>query len=217
MKKPAPKKLKTAKSEKSKKSKKSKKLNKPPLRKSNKILRTREYLTEQEIKDLRKAARGLGRHRHRDDTLIMLMFRHAFRVSEVASLRWDQIDMKKGLLHVSRMKNGRNSTHPMRGPELRALRQLKREYMDSPYVFISERCAPLSTRTLHHIIARAGQAAGFAFTIHPHMLRHSTGFYLANKGQDTRAIQQYMGHANINNTILYTALSPERFNEFWDD
>jgi type 1 fimbriae regulatory protein FimB/type 1 fimbriae regulatory protein FimE len=49
------------------------------------------------------------------------------------------------------------------------------------------------------------------------MLRHSTGFYLANQGQDTRAIQGYMGHANIKNTTIYTELSPQRFNNFWQD
>ncbi|MCD8525220.1 MAG: tyrosine-type recombinase/integrase, partial [Gammaproteobacteria bacterium] len=68
-----------------------------------------------------------------------------------------------------------------------------------------------------HIVARAGEDAGFEFTIHPHMLRHSTGFYLANHGHDTRAIQSYLGHANIKNTVIYTELSPKRFEKFWKD
>ena len=145
------------------------------------------------------------------------MFRHALRVSEVISLRWEQIDLKQGLLHVCRLKNGLPSTHPLRGIELRAPRQLKRDYPDSPYVFISEHNAHLTARTVRHIVARAGERAQFNFPIHPHMLRHSTGFYLANQGQDKRAIQSYMGHANIKNNTIYTELSPQRFNSFWKD
>ena len=193
------------------------KLKKPPQRQRNKDQRTREYLTTQEIEKLRQAAKGIGRHSHRDDTLILLLFRHALRVSEVIALRWEQVDMTQGLLHVHRIKNGLPATHPLRGIELRALRRLKRDYSDSPYVFVSERKAPLTSRTVHHIIARAGQKAGSNFTIHPHMLRHSTGFYLANHGHDTRAIQSYMGHANIKNTVIYTELSPKRFEKFWKD
>ena len=105
----------------------------------------------------------------------------------------------------------------MRGIELRALRQLRRDNNNTLYVFVSERKAPLTTRTVHHIIARAGKESNLGFTIHPHMLRHSTGFYLANRGCDTRAIQNYMGHANIKNTVIYTELAPQRFKDFWQD
>lgn len=193
------------------------KLSTPPRRKSNSELRTREYLTTAEIDAIRKSARAVGRHGHRDDTLILIMFRHALRVSEAIALRWEQADLKQGLLHVRRLKNGFPSTHPLRSTELRALRQIKRDYPDSSYIFVSERNAPLTARTARHIIARAGEQASFAFTIHPHMLRHSTGFYLANQGHDTRAIQSYMGHVNIKNTVIYTDLSPNRFNNFWID
>jgi type 1 fimbriae regulatory protein FimB/type 1 fimbriae regulatory protein FimE len=147
----------------------------------------------------------------------MLIFRHALRVSEVIALRWEQVDLKKGLLHVNRRKNGLPSTHPLRGIELRALRQLKRNNNQNSYVFLSERQTPLTSRTVHHIIARAGKTAKLPFTIHPHMLRHSTVFYLANHGHDTRAIQSYLGHANIKNTVIYTELAPNRFKNFWQD
>jgi type 1 fimbriae regulatory protein FimB/type 1 fimbriae regulatory protein FimE len=190
---------------------------KPPRKPKNADRRSREYLTDTEIETLRKAARSLGRHGMRNDALIFIMFRHGLRVSEIISLGWDQIDLKKGLLHVKRLKNGLPSTHPIRGTELRLLRQLQREYNESPYVFISERKAPLTDRAVRHIIARAGREAKFHFTIHPHMLRHSTGFYLANKGHDTRAIQSYLGHANIKNTVIYTELSSKRFRDFWVD
>ncbi len=138
-------------------------------------------------------------------------------MSEVIALRWEQLDLKKGLLHVKRIKNGIPSTHPLRGPELRALKQLKRDYPESPYVFMSQRGAPLSSRMVRHLVSKAGKQAKLPFPVHPHMLRHSTGFYLANKGHDTRAIQSYLGHANINNTVIYTKLAPDRFKDFWDD
>ncbi len=189
----------------------------PPRKQKNADLRSREYLSPNEIERLRKAARTHHYHSHRDDTLIFMMFRHGFRVSEVIALRWDQIDLRKGLLHAKRIKNGIPSTHPLRGPELRALKKLKRESAESPYVFISQRGAPLSSRMVRHLVSSAGKHAKFTFPVHPHMLRHSTGFYLANKGHDTRAIQSYLGHANINNTVIYTQLAPDRFKDFWDD
>ncbi len=189
----------------------------PPRKQKNADLRSREYLSPHEIERLRKAARAHHYHSHRDDTLIFLMFRHGFRVSEVIALRWEQLDLKKGLLHVKRLKNGIPSTHPLRGPELRALKQLKRDYPESPYVFMSQRGAPLSSRMVRHLVSSAGKQAKLPFPVHPHMLRHSTGFYLANKGHDTRAIQSYLGHANINNTVIYTQLAPDRFKDFWDD
>src|SRR5690606_14041204 len=101
------------------------KLSTPPRRRCNSELRTREYLTTHEVESLRKAARSNGRHGHRDDTLILVMFRHALRLSEATVLRWEQVDLNQGLLHVRRLKNGLSSTHPLRGIELRALRQLK--------------------------------------------------------------------------------------------
>lgn len=193
------------------------KLPKRPIRKRNHELRSREYLTSTEIASIQKAARSTGRHGHRDETLILLMFRHGLRVSEAINLKWEQVDLNEGVLHVKRLKSGKPSTHPLYGNEIRALRKLKRDYPHARYVFISERGAPLSDRAAHHIIARAGKLAKLEMPIHPHMLRHSTGYYLANKGTDTRTIQAYLGHANIKNTVIYTELSPSRFNALWDD
>ena len=166
---------------------------------------------------LMDAARKIGRHGHRDATLILLAYRHGLRVSELVSLRWEQVDLKQGLLHVNRVKNGTASTHPVRGPEIRALRRLQREYPDTPYVFVTERKGPLTTSTVRKLVARAGQKADITFPIHPHMLRHACGFKLANDGQDTRAIQHYLGHKNIQHTVRYTELTSERFNTFWND
>ena len=163
------------------------------------------------------AAGKVGRHGPRDQTLILVAYRHGLRVGELVSLRWDQVDLRQGHLHVNRLKHGLPSTHPLRGPELRALRRLQRDYPASPYVFGSERRGPMTAANVRKLVARAGVKAKIAFPVHPHMLRHACGFKLANDGQDTRAIQAYLGHANIAHTARYTELSPTRFRNFWRD
>jgi integrase len=189
----------------------------PPRRLPNKDRRTREHLTPAEVAELMKTAKGRNRYGHRDATMILTAYRHGLRVSELCALRWDQVDLKQGLLHITRRKNGTPSTHPLRGEELRALRQLRREAPFSPYVFLSERGAPVSPAGFLKMLARVGKASTLPFPVHPHMLRHACGFKLANDGHDTRAIQHYMGHRNIKNTVVYTNLSADRFKDFWDD
>ncbi len=136
---------------------------------------------------------------------------------ELVALKWTQIDLAGGYIEIHRVKHGRDSIHPLRSPELRALRALQRDYTDTSYVFVSERQAPLSTRSIRHIIARAGELAGIPFQVHPHQLRHGCGYYLAASGHDTRAIQDYLGHKNIHHTVRYTQMSPQRFENFWMD
>jgi len=189
----------------------------PPPRLTNAARRKREYLTPDEVEKVLQVAGKLGRHGPRDRTLLLLAYRHGLRVSELVTLRWDQVDFKAGLLHVARVKNGLPSTHPIRGPEIRALRELKRDYPSSPYLFVSELGGPLTPATVRKLFSRAGEKAKLPFPIHPHMLRHSTGYKLANDGHDTRAIQHYLGHRNITHTVRYTELSPERFKGFWKD
>ena len=189
----------------------------PPRRVSNRERRTREYLTPQEVDKLIMAAGRVGRHGHRDATLILIAYRHGLRVSELVALRWDQIELEQGLLHVWRLKNGVPSTHPLRAPELRALRRLRREYEPGPYVFTTERRGAMTDSSVRKIIARAGGHATLGFPVHPHMLRHACGFKLANEGQDTRAIQHYLGHRNIQHTVRYTHLAADRFKRFWTD
>ncbi|MCR4332521.1 MAG: tyrosine-type recombinase/integrase [Sulfuricaulis sp.] len=189
----------------------------PPRRQTNSERRTREHLTPKEVDRLVDAAGRIGRHTHRDATLILIAYRHALRVSELVALRWDQIDFTQGLLHVARLKNGVPSTHPLRGPELRALRRLQREGSGGPYVFTTERVGPLTTSNVRKMIARAGKEAGLDFPVHPHMLRHAAGYKLANDGHDTRAIQHYLGHKNIAHTVRYTDMAPDRFKGFWKD
>jgi site-specific recombinase XerD len=87
----------------------------------------------------------------------------------------------------------------------------------SRYVFCSERDGPMAAKSFHTLIARQGERAGMPFPIHPHMLRHGCGYALANAGHDTRAIQAWMGHKNIQHTVRYTELAPDRFKNFWRD
>ncbi len=187
----------------------------PPPKKLS--TREREYLRPPEVKAMIRAAKKVGRHGVRDGAIILLMFRHGLRTAELVALKWTEIDLVGGYIEVHRAKHGHDSIHPLRSPELRALRALLRDYSDSQYVFVSERKAPLSTRSIRHIVARAGELAGISFQVHPHQLRHACGYYLAAQGHDTRAIQDYLGHKNIHRTVRYTQMSPQRFESFWMD
>ena len=188
-----------------------------PRRPKNADVRTREYLTDDEVRRLSEAAKG-NRHGHRDATMILIGYRHGLRASELTDLRWDQVEFSSGTLHVRRLKHGTPSTHHILGDELRALRRLQREQEPrSPFVFTSERGTPFTTAGFARMIERAGVEAGLGFKAHPHMLRHACGYALANKGHDTRALQAYLGHKNIQHTVRYTELSPARFKDFWRD
>jgi type 1 fimbriae regulatory protein FimB/type 1 fimbriae regulatory protein FimE len=183
------------------------------------LSRPREYLTEREIEKLIEAAKR-NRWGHRDATAILIAYRHGLRASELVALRWDDIEFATGKLHARRAKGGMASVHPLGGKEMRALRRLQRETPErarSVNIFVSERLAPLSVAGYQRMVARAGKAAGFPFLVHSHMLRHSTGYKLANDGHDTRAIQHYLGHRAIASTVRYTQLAPDRFKHFWRD
>jgi site-specific recombinase XerD len=168
-------------------------------------------LTGTEVEKLLKAAKG-NRWGHRDATMILIAYRHGRRVSELVNLRWDQIHFTTATLHVRRVKQGTPSTHD----ESRALRRLQREQEPkSPFVFTSERGSPFTTAGFARMVERAGVEAKLPFKAHPHMLRHACGFALANKGHDTRSLQAYLGHKNIQHTVRYTDMAPTRFKDFW--
>jgi integrase len=174
----------------------------------------RRYLTEREVERLINAAKS-NRHGHRDATMILVAYRHGMRASEVCSLEWHQIELDQGRLHVRRTKRGTPSVHPIRGDEIRALRKLRRENPTEAHVFVSERGGPISPMGFHHLVARLGKVAKMPFAVHPHMLRHACGYKLANDGHDTRSLQHYLGHKNIQHTVRYTEMSPDRFRDFW--
>ena len=181
----------------------------------NSSVRTREYLTTAEIERLMAAARKSSRYGHRDATMILIGYRHGLRASELCDLQWSQVELTTGRLHVRRAKNGSPSVHPMQGDEIRALRRLQREQGLSSHVFMSERDGPMTPKAFHALFGRIGSRAKMQFPIHPHMLRHGCGYALANAGHDTRALQAWLGHRNIQHTVRYTELSPHRFKDFW--
>jgi type 1 fimbriae regulatory protein FimB/type 1 fimbriae regulatory protein FimE len=187
-----------------------------PIRKPNAELRTREYLTEPEVERLMKAAKA-NRWGSRDAAMILIAYRHGLRAAELVDLRWDQVEFgRNAVLHVRRVKNGIASTHPLQADEIRALRALMPEGKRiSPYVFVSERDAPFTTAGFARMIGRAGVAAKFTYTVHPHQLRHGCGYKLANDGHDTRSLQAWLGHKNIQHSVRYAELSPTRFKNFW--
>ncbi len=178
---------------------------------------SRNHLTASEVKLLIEAVKNQGGwYSFRNTTLILMLYRHGLRRSEAARLRWSDVDLSEGTIYIRRIKGSRSGRHPLQGDEMRALRKLKRDYEPSPFVFTGNRHTPLSERTISHIVHQAGLLAGFDFPVHAHLLRHACGYYLANKGIDTRTIQDYLGHANIQNTVRYTQLSSARFEGLWD-
>ena len=187
-----------------------------PRRRKNADIRTREHLTKDEVERLIEAAKT-NRYGHRDALMILLTFRHGLRAAEICDLRWEQVDFKTASLHVRRVKNGTPATHPLTGREMRALRKHQRDSERSPFVFVSERGAPLTAPGFSRMVERAAVQAKLGIKAHAHMLRHACGFKLANDGVDTRSLQAYLGHRNIQNTTRYTALAPDRFKGFWKD
>ena len=178
-----------------------------PIRRPNAEYQQREYLTEAEMEKLIEAARKRSRSPERDGAAILLAYRHGLGAAELTSLRWSQVDLRSGRLHVNRAKGGAESVHPLRGPELRVLRRLLPAR--SPYVFVTETGTPVTTAWFLRMVQRTGRAAKLPFPVHPHMLRHSTGFKLANDGHDTRSLAHYLGHRNLQSTARYTALAPD--------
>ena len=180
--------------------------------------RRREHLTPPEIEQLLKRARK-NRWAARDHALVLVTYSHALRLSEALQTRWDDFDLKHGVFHVRRLKGSIGGDHPLRGREIRALRQLKREGpTNSDFVFVSERGGQLTARGVQKMLERLAEACGLGkLAIHPHMLRHSCGYYMVDRGEDLRVIQAYLGHANIQHTVRYTFLSPRKFRRLWDD
>ena len=181
-------------------------------------MNVRKHLVSTEVEKLIDAARG-SRNAARDRCLLLLMFRHGLRVSEACGLQLSQVDTESRVLHVSRMKKGLCTTHPLRTDELKAIRAWlavrAKMQPETDDFFLSNRCKPLSRKTAWLAIKKYGEVAGLSLPAHPHMLRHACGFALADQGADTRLIQDYLGHRNIQHTVIYTAANPARFEKLW--
>lgn len=180
--------------------------------------RAKDFLTEAEMDRLLQAAKQ-SRYGTRDYAMLLLAYRHGLRVSELVGLRIDQVNLSEGRVWVKRLKGSLDTDQPMQGNTLRAVRQWlrDREAMRGkhlPWLFVSERGA-MSRKALNYLVAEAGTRAGLPH-VHPHMLRHSCGFYLANRGYDTRLIQDYLGHRSIQHTVRYTRTAAKRFEGLWE-
>lgn len=175
----------------------------------------RNFLTELEVKRLLDSARR-GRHGTRDYLMVLLTYRHGLRVSELIDIRLRDLDLDAARIHVRRRKGSLSTIQPIEGDELRAIRAYLRERGDMklPYLLLGER-GPLTRQAVNYLLKEMGQRAELGINIHPHMIRHSTGYYLANKGFDTRLIQDYLGHKNISHTVKYTRTAASRFEGLW--
>ena len=152
--------------------------------------------------------------------MMLMAYRHGLRVSELIDLRLADLDLVTARVFVRRKKGSLSTHQPIEGDELRAIRAWLRERaLDgnaacSPFLFVSER-GPMTRQAFNYLVGETARRANFQFRVHPHMLRHSCGFFLANRGYDTRLIQDYLGHRNIAHTTRYTRTAAVRFEGLW--
>lgn len=176
--------------------------------------RSKDFLSESEVECLLAAAK-LSRHGIRDHLILLMMFRHGLRVSEAINIKKTDINLKESRIWVNRLKNGLSVEQPIDGIELRAIkRYLKRRKDNLPWLFVNERNQPMTRQSINYIISRSANKAKLQH-VHPHMLRHSCGYYLANKGYDLRLIQDYLGHRDPKHTVHYTRVAGARFEGLW--
>ncbi|WP_320729701.1 tyrosine-type recombinase/integrase [Enterobacter ludwigii] len=176
----------------------------------------RKYLTPYEVSKLLCGA-DKSRNPERNYCMILMAYRHGFRISELLSIKLSDIDMNARVIFINRLKNGFSVAHPCSEDEYDMLQKwlnIRRLIPESAFtnnVFISSSGRKISRTQAWKIIKKCGEIGGLSLHVHPHMLRHSCGYYLAGRGTDTRLIQDYLGHRNIRHTVLYTQSNFKRF------
>lgn len=179
-------------------------------RKPNDYYRDREHLEFHEVELLLEGA-SWSRYPDRDRLVVLMGFRHGLRASEVAGLNWQNIMLDQKRIFIKRAKGSISGIHFLQDDEVEGLQKVKQGTAE---VFLSERGRAFKGTGISTLIRRACERSRLDVKGHAHMLRHSCGFWLAEQGHPTRDIQAYLGHANIQNTVRYTAINPERFRKF---
>lgn len=180
-------------------------------RSANDAARGRKHLTRDEVHRLMACAIRHNRHGRRDALMLRLAFEHGLRVSELVGLRWSAVDLVTHELRVTRAKGSLDGTHPLQGDTVRALKRYQRDSgQTAGLVFVNERGAPVSADGFRRLLHRLSERV-LGVKWHPHALRHACGVHLINQGVDLRTVQQYLGHANVQNTVAYTALTGRPF------
>ena len=144
----------------------------------------------------------------RDKAIFLIAYRHGLRASEIGLLKESDIDFKKLRIMLHRLKGSLSGEHPLQADEARALKaHLKSRVIESPFLFPSRRGLPISRSMLDVLIKSYGERADIPQDKrHFHVLKHSIATHLLDAGAELRFLQDWLGHANIQNTVIYTAL-----------
>ena len=144
----------------------------------------------------------------RDKAIFLLAYRHGLRASEIGLLRVSDLDLKRFRIMLHRLKGSLSGEHPLQADEARALKAwLKGRDSDSPILFPSRRGLPISRQMLDVLMKNYGEEAAIPKDKrHFHVLKHSIATHLLDAGAELRFVQDWLGHANIQNTVIYTAL-----------
>ncbi|WP_299529741.1 tyrosine-type recombinase/integrase [Ulvibacterium sp.] len=176
--------------------------------------KARDYLSDSEVKKFLEASKKT-RYPKRNYLLLLMMYRHGLRVSEAIAIKKTDVNLKDSRIWINRLKGGLSTEHPISGDELRAIKRYLNSRKDNlPWLFVNERGTPLTRQAVSYVVNAVGGKVGVE-NMHPHVLRHSCGFYLANNGYDLRLIQDYLGHRDPKHTAQYTRVASKRFEKLW--